>query len=152
MVAESGARLLDPEAEQALREQLVPRVTVVTPNLAEAAALAEQEADADTLARLVHQLGPAAVVVTGGHREEAADVFFDGDRTEQILGERHPDGAAHGSGCTHSSALAAGLARGMSPLEAAQMARAVAGEAVRDGLRDIGSGAGPVNVLGVGRG
>jgi hydroxymethylpyrimidine/phosphomethylpyrimidine kinase len=151
MVAESGARLLDPEAEQALREFLVPRVTVVTPNLAEAAALAGQEAEAEELARLVHRLGPAAVVVTGGHREEAADVFFDGDRTEQIPGERHPDGAAHGSGCTHSSALAAGLARGMSPLEAAQMARVVAGEAVRDGLRDIGGGAGPVNALGVGR-
>jgi hydroxymethylpyrimidine/phosphomethylpyrimidine kinase len=151
MVAESGASLLDPGAEHALREFLVPRVTVVTPNLAEAAALAGQEAEAEELARLVHRLGPAVVVITGGHREEAADVFFDGDRTEQIPGERHPDGAAHGSGCTHSSALAAGLARGMSPLEAAQMARVVAGESVRDGLRDIGGGPGPVNALGVGR-
>jgi hydroxymethylpyrimidine/phosphomethylpyrimidine kinase len=151
MVAESGVRLLDPEAEEALRELLVPRALVVTPNVAEAAALAEQEGDANELAPVVYALGPTAVVVTGGHREEAADVFYDGERTEQIPGERHPDGAAHGSGCTHSSALAAGLARGMDPLEAARMARAVAGEAVRDGLREIGSGAGPVNVLGVGR-
>ena len=152
MVAESGARLLEPEAEQALREQLVPRAAVVTPNLAEAAALAGQEGDARELARLVHALGSKAVVVTGGHREEAADVFFDGERTEEIPGERYPGGAAHGSGCTHSSALAAGLARGMDPLEAARMARTIAGEAVRDGLREIGGGAGPVNALGVGRG
>jgi hydroxymethylpyrimidine/phosphomethylpyrimidine kinase len=151
MVAESGARLLDEEAEQALRELLVPRVAVVTPNLAEAAALAEEEGDAEGLARAVHRLGPAAVVVTGGHREQAADVFFDGTRTEQIPGERHPDGAAHGSGCTHSSALAAGLARGMDPFAAARMAREIAGEAVRDGLRELGGGAGPVNALGVGR-
>ena len=91
-------------------------------------------------------------MVTGGHRVEAADVFFDGERTEEIPGERYPEGAAHGSGCTHSSALAAGLARGMDLFEAARMARTIAGEAVRDGLREIGSGAGPVNVLGLGRG
>jgi hydroxymethylpyrimidine/phosphomethylpyrimidine kinase len=151
MVAESGASLLDEDAEQALREQLLPRAAVVTPNLAEATALSGQEGDAAELARAVHELGPAAVVVTGGHRPEAADLFFDGSRLEEIPGERHPDGAAHGSGCTHSSALASGLARGMEPLEAARMAREVAGEAVRDGLRELGRGAGPVNVLGVGR-
>ena len=90
-------------------------------------------------------------MVTGGHRGPATDLFFDGGHAEEIPGERHPDGAAHGSGCTHSSALASGLARGMSPLEAARFARSVAGEAVRDGLRELGAGAGPVNVLGVGR-
>jgi len=152
MVAESGARLLDPEAEQALRDLLLPRAAVVTPNLAEAAALAGAErGDPEALARAVHRLGPGAVVVTGGHRDYAADVFFDGDRLEEIPGERYPEGAAHGSGCTHSSALAAGLARGMEPLEAARMAREVAGESVRDGLREIGRGAGPVNALGLGR-
>ena len=83
------------------------------------------------------------MVVTGGHREEATDVLFDGDGIHLIPGERHPDGAAHGSGCTHSSALAAHLALGHSPLEAARAARAIAGEAVRDGLRGIGRGPGP---------
>lgn len=156
MVAESGARLLEPDAEQALREHLVPRAAAVTPNVAEAAALAGAEAEpgdlaADDLARAVHSLGKGVVVVTGGHREKATDLFFDGERLEAIPGERHPDGAAHGSGCTHSSALAAGLARGMDPLEAARLARQVAGEAVRDGLRELGRGAGPVNALGVGR-
>ena len=69
-------------------------------------------------------LGPKAVVVTGGHSEELVDLFFDGERLVEIPGERHPDGAAHGSGCTHSSALAAFLARGDEPLEAARKARA----------------------------
>ena len=151
MVSESGARLLAPDAEQALREQLVPRAAVVTPNLTEAAVLAGAEGEAEHLARLVRALGPGAVVVTGGHREEATDLFFDGERLEALPGERHPDGAAHGSGCTHSSALASGLALGMDELEAARFARQVAGDAVRDGLRELGRGVGPVNALGVGR-
>ena len=67
---------------------------------------------------------------------------------ELIEGPRHPGGAAHGSGCTHSSALAARLALGDAPLEAARAARQIASEAVANGLRDIGSGAGPVDVLG----
>ena len=92
MVAESGARLLDEEAVQALRDELVPRATVVTPNLAEAAALTGRDAsdDPEELARAVHALGPKAVVVTGGHREDATDVFFDGERIELIPGERQP--------------------------------------------------------------
>ena len=76
-------------------------------------------------------------------------MFFDGDEIHLLPGERHPDGAAHGSGCTHSSALAAHLALGFTPLEAARAARRIASEAVRDGHREIGRGAGPVNVLGV---
>lgn len=151
MVAESGARLLDEEAVQALRDELVPRATVVTPNLAEAAALTGRDAadDPEELARAVHALGPKAVVVTGGHREDATDVFFDGERIELIPGERQPDGAAHGSGCTHSSTLAAALAMGAEPLEAARRAKRVAEAAVRDGLRELGQGAGPVDVLGL---
>jgi hydroxymethylpyrimidine/phosphomethylpyrimidine kinase len=89
------------------------------------------------------------VVVTGGHREEAADLFFDGTTFVAIPGPRHADGAAHGSGCTHSSTLAAQLALGASPLDAARSARDVAAEAVRNGLRDGGAGAGPVDVLNV---
>jgi hydroxymethylpyrimidine/phosphomethylpyrimidine kinase len=153
MVAESGARLLDEQATGALRDRLVPRAAVVTPNLAEAAVLADAGAETDPaeLARAVHGLGPGAVVVTGGHREDATDLFFDGERLVEIPGERQPQGAAHGSGCTHSSALAAGLALGLDPLEAAREAKRIASEAVRDGLRDLGSGAGPVDVLGLGR-
>jgi hydroxymethylpyrimidine/phosphomethylpyrimidine kinase len=152
MVAESGARLLDEDAEEELRGRLLPRVTVVTPNVAEAQVLAgalarSGDAQPEELARAVHGLGPQVVVVTGGHRPEATDLFFDGDRAVEIPGERHPDGASHGSGCTHSSALAANLALGREPLAAAREAKRIAAEAVRDGLRGLGKGAGPVDAL-----
>jgi len=78
------------------------------------------------------------------------DVVFDGEHVFEIAGERYADGAAHGSGCTHSSTLAARLALGDDLLTAAREAKRVASEAVRDGLRGIGRGAGPVDVLGLG--
>jgi hydroxymethylpyrimidine/phosphomethylpyrimidine kinase len=151
MIAESGARLLDEDAAEALRTRLVPRAAVVTPNVPEAQVLAriEEEAGAEELVRAVHDLGPKAVVLTGGHREEATDLFFDGQQLVEIPGERHEGGAAHGSGCTHSSALAAHLALGLEPLDAAREAKRIASEAVRDGLRGIGQGPGPVDVFGL---
>jgi hydroxymethylpyrimidine/phosphomethylpyrimidine kinase len=157
MVAESGAHLLEPDAREAL-VGLLARATVVTPNLAEARALVETAGaavpdDAEALARAVHRLGPRFVVVTGGHSgdAEAIDVFFDGETVVRIGGEMYPGGAAHGSGCTHSSALAAHLALGLAPLEAARAAKRIASEAVRDGLSEIGEGPGPVDVFGLAR-
>ena len=150
MVAESGARLLDQDAVEALRATLLPRATVVTPNVPEARVLCgvpDEEVPAVELARRVQALGPANAVVTGGHRQQAVDVFFDGRELVEIPGERHPDGAAHGSGCTHSSALAAHLALGYAPLEAARRAKAIASEAVAHGLGGLGAGAGPVDVF-----
>jgi hydroxymethylpyrimidine/phosphomethylpyrimidine kinase len=150
MVAESGAVLLDDAARLAIAEELLPLAAVITPNLPEARVLAGsrgEEDDAEALARALHALGPDVVVVTGGHRREATDVLFDGEAITLIPGERHRDGAAHGSGCTHSSALAAHLALGRTPVEAARAARAIAGAAVRDGLRGLGAGAGPVDVF-----
>jgi len=151
MVAESGAVLLDPEAREALIVRLLPLATVLTPNIPEAVALtdAEEPFSQEDLAREVLALGPRAVVVTGGHSERVVDLFFDGRESAEIAGERHPDGAAHGSGCTHSSALAAFLAHGETPLEAARKARLIASEAVARGLREIGSGPGPVDVFGL---
>ena len=151
MVAESGAVLLDPAARRALVERALPLASVATPNLAEAGELTGlgEEATQEELARAVHALGPDVVVVTGGHTEDGADLFFDGAEAVTIPGPRHPAGASHGSGCTHSSALAAGLALGESPLEAARRARELAAAAVEAGLREIGAGAGPVDALGV---
>jgi hydroxymethylpyrimidine/phosphomethylpyrimidine kinase len=151
MVAESGASLLDEDAQDALRTQLLPRATVVTPNVPEAARLTGlgEEASGADLARAVHALGPQVAVVTGGHRAQAIDVFFDGEQLVEIPGERYPGGAAHGSGCTHSAAFAAQLARGLDPLAAARQAKAIAAEAVRNGLAGLGAGAGPVDVLGL---
>jgi hydroxymethylpyrimidine/phosphomethylpyrimidine kinase len=165
MVSESGAELLEPSARGALMELLLPRVLVVTPNLPEARALMAAAGggdaaagsgesggdDAAALARALRELGPRVVVVTGGHRERAVDVFFDGTQLVELPGERYPSGAAHGSGCTHSSVLAARRAWGDAPLEAARTAKRLASEAVRDGLAGVGGGAGPVDVLGVGR-
>jgi hydroxymethylpyrimidine/phosphomethylpyrimidine kinase len=187
MVAESGARLLDPDAQRALLEEILPRATVLTPNLPEARILVgwgaaesaskiacsgepipasgghepgvetsvgpEQDTEVQALVRALLALGPRVVVLTGGHRTRAVDLFLDATdaRIVEIPGERHPDGSAHGSGCTHSSVLAAQLALGRSPLDAARTARALAGEAVANGLRDIGQGAGPVDVLGLRR-
>jgi hydroxymethylpyrimidine/phosphomethylpyrimidine kinase len=154
MIAESGARLLDEQAEAALRDRLLPRVTVVTPNLPEGRVLAEvtsELGEGEPLIRAIHDLGPDVVVLTGGHRESAADLFFDGREVVEIAGERHPDGASHGSGCTHSSALAAQLALGLEPLEATRRAKEIAAASVRDGLRGLGHGAGPVDVIGLAR-
>jgi hydroxymethylpyrimidine/phosphomethylpyrimidine kinase len=164
MVAESGARLLRADAQRALIEEILPRATVVTPNLPEARTLGDVAADpgsdrgeggyarTEELARAVLALGPRIVVLTGGHREQATDLFLDsrGDgEIVEIPGLRHPDGAAHGSGCTHSSVLAAQLALGRTPLQAARIARELAGLAVAEGLRDVGAGAGPVDILGL---
>lgn len=151
MVAESGARLLDEDAQRALVEKLLPLASVVTPNIPEAQALTGlgEEATQAELARAVQDLGPAAVVVTGGHSDAVVDVFFDGAEVVELHGKRYPDGAAHGSGCTHSSSLAAFLALGEDTLTAAQSARTVTSEAVRDGLRSVGAGAGPVDVFGL---
>ena len=188
MIAESGARLLEPEAERALIAEILPRASVLTPNLPEARVLAavappwprqpgeqsseqsppsgarsgrlssssstsaDEQDEAERLVRSLLALGPASVVLTGGHRRRATDLFLTGAGDGQIVsisGERHPPGAAHGSGCTHSSVLAAQLALGRTPLEAARIARAFAGAAVARGLRELGAGAGPVDVLGL---
>jgi hydroxymethylpyrimidine/phosphomethylpyrimidine kinase len=156
MVSESGAILLDRDARLRLVTRLLPRATVVTPNVPEARAIAELSAtgdpareDVERLARAIHSLGPQTVVVTGGHRDPAVDVFFDGSAVVEIPGERLTDGAAHGSGCTHSSVLAARLAWGDTPLEAAREAKRLASLAVSNGIRGIGAGAGPVDVLGI---
>jgi hydroxymethylpyrimidine/phosphomethylpyrimidine kinase len=152
MVAESGAVLLDPGAKQALVEDLVPLATVVTPNLPEARELAgaHPETDREDLARAILELGPGAVVVTGGHTEDGADLLLErGGDPVFIAGPRHPDGASHGSGCTHSSVLAAHLALGFELPDAARRARDLTAEAVAAGHRELGSGGGPVNALGV---
>jgi hydroxymethylpyrimidine/phosphomethylpyrimidine kinase len=155
MVSESGAQLLDPSARTALIELLLPRASVITPNVPEALALAgsahapDRDLDLGSVARALHALGPDAVVITGGHRDETVDLFFDGESLVELPGERYPGGAAHGSGCTHSSALAARLAWGDDPLQAARTAKVIASGAVADGLVEIGAGAGPVDAVGL---
>ena len=147
MVASSGAQLLRDDAVESLVDRLFPLATVVTPNLPEAEALAGRSGSRTELAERIHELGAPAVIVTGGHGDDAVDHLFDGREHVEIEVERHDVAATHGAGCTHSATLAALLARGESLEDAARGAARVASEAVRNGLTEIGAGEGPVNVL-----
>jgi hydroxymethylpyrimidine/phosphomethylpyrimidine kinase len=146
MIASSGAELLRSDAVETLVSRLFPLATVVTPNLQEAEALVGSGPRRE-LAERLHELGAPAVVVTGGHGDEAVDHLFDGMRHADIPVERYDTAATHGAGCTHSATLAAALARGLSLEQAAREAARVASAAVRHGLAEIGAGDGPVDVL-----
>src|SRR3954468_5899037 len=149
MVASSGAKLLEDDAVESLVGRLFPLATVVTPDLMEAPALAGGPGTRTELAVRLHELGAPAVVVTGGHGDDAVDHLFDGSEHIEIPVERHNVAATHGAGCTHSATLAALLARGESLAEAARGAAAAASRAVARGLVEVGAGEGPVDVLGV---
>jgi hydroxymethylpyrimidine/phosphomethylpyrimidine kinase len=152
MVAKSGDRLLEAQAERAYLERLFPLATLVTPNLYEAEVLlgrpvrtlaAMREAAEELRAR-----GPRAVVVKGGHLEgeEATDVFHDGARTVELRAPRIATRNTHGTGCTYSAAMAARLALGHELLEAVRGAKDYLTEAIR-GSYGVGRGHGPVDHL-----
>jgi hydroxymethylpyrimidine/phosphomethylpyrimidine kinase len=150
MIASSGAELLQDDAVETLVARLFPLATVITPNLNEARALSGSEPqDRRELAERLHELGAPAVIVTGGHGDEAVDHLFDGERHVEIPVSRHEVPATHGAGCTHSATLAAELAKGAALEDAARTAARVASEAVRNGLVEIGHGDGPVDVFGL---
>ncbi|MDP9337179.1 MAG: bifunctional hydroxymethylpyrimidine kinase/phosphomethylpyrimidine kinase [Actinomycetota bacterium] len=146
MIASSGAKLLQSDAVETLVSRLFPLATVVTPNLQEAEALVGGGTRREVAER-IHELGAPAVVVTGGHGDEAVDHLFDGVRHVEIPVGRYDIAATHGAGCTHSATLATALARGLSLEQAAREAARVASAAVRHGLAEIGAGDGPVDVL-----
>lgn len=148
MVASSGARLLREDATTTLVAQLFPIATVVTPNLLEAQALTGiGTEDRVMLTERLVSMGAPAALVTGGHGADAVDHLYDGKRHVAIPVVRYDVAATHGAGCTHSAALAAGLAAGMDLEGAARQAAEVATDAVRHGLVDIGRGDGPVDAL-----
>jgi len=150
MVAKSGARLLRDDAVAALQRELLPLATVITPNLPEAAVLAgfavDDEASALEAARRIRDLGPACVVIKGGHRPgtEVVDLFFDGAVVERLTGERIATSSTHGTGCTLSAAITAFLALGLPPLDAVTRAREYLFAALRS-APGLGGGAGPVD-------
>jgi hydroxymethylpyrimidine/phosphomethylpyrimidine kinase len=149
MVASSGAQLLRDDAVAALVDLIFPLATVITPNLLEARTLTGSPAGVGRkeLAENLVDLGAPAAIVTGGHGDDAVDHLFDGSVHVEIRVARFDSGATHGAGCTHSATLAAGLARGLSLVDAARAAAAAASAAVRDGLASIGAGDGPVDVF-----
>lgn len=151
MVAKSGAPLLRPEAQEALRRQLLPLALVVTPNLPEAEALtgrrAEDAGQMREVARALRDLGPRTVLLKGGHlRGEPVDVFYDGEDFEELRAERLPTRHTHGTGCVLSAAIAAYLSRGLSVREAVRRGKEFVTEAIRYGL-PLGRGVGPCNPL-----
>jgi hydroxymethylpyrimidine/phosphomethylpyrimidine kinase len=151
MVAKGGARLLREDAIDALRSELLPLATVVTPNIPEAEVLLGRDlttlADRRHAAEDIVRLGPQVAVVKAGHAHgDAIDVFYDGDRLVELPGHRVATANTHGSGCAFSAAIAAGMARGISPLEAVQTAKDFIAAAIADAI-EIGRGHGPVNPL-----
>jgi len=153
MVAASGDRLLVPEAIDVMRRVLIPRALVITPNLPEAAALLDTTPAAsegemrDQVERLL-TLGPRAVLIKGGHSNspESVDIFFDGSVELRLPAPRIATENTHGTGCTLSSAIAAGLAKGLRLVEAIAEAKAYVTLAIAGADRlTIGSGHGPVH-------
>jgi len=152
MVAKSGDALLEAQAMSALRERLVPLATVITPNLPEAEALLDWERGTirnieqmEKAARLLHQLGPEWVVVKGGHLVgDAVDVAWNGDEFRYLDGRRIDTPNTHGTGCTYSSAIASGLARGLEVDVALRKAKEFITWAIAHAL-PLGAGHGPTN-------
>ena len=149
IVATSGARLLPEDAVQALREQLLPLATVVTPNTAEAEALLGRPlASWDDLregAKAILALGAEAVVMKDGVPEGlAVDLLYDGRDFHEFTAVRVQTSSTHGTGCTFASAIAAALAKGESPRSAVAMAKAYVTKALQSAY-PVGRGHGPVH-------
>jgi hydroxymethylpyrimidine/phosphomethylpyrimidine kinase len=147
-VSSTGRSLLTPAALDMLRTRLLPLATVVTPNLAEVAALTglvvEDEAGLQEAAEAVHALGPRWVLVKGGHLPgQPTDLLYDGKAALLLRGDRIPTRHTHGTGCTLASALAAHLALGDDVPTAARKAKEFVTDALRRGY-PLGAGPGPV--------
>ena len=145
----TGQVLLSPDGLLALRDRLLPRATVITPNLAEVQALTgfvvRSRSDLREAADRVLALGPTWVLVTGGHLPgEPVDLLADGTTYDELGGSRLDSPHTHGTGCTLASALAGHLALGVTVPEAARLARELVREAIAGGY-GLGAGAGPVD-------
>ncbi len=150
MVAKGGDRLLREDAVESLRTRLLPLATVVTPNIPEAevlTGLTVQTPDAAReAAKRIVAMGAGSVVVKGGHLSEgdAVDTFYDGREFREFRAPRIETKNTHGTGCTFASAIAAGLAKGLSLEEAVAQAKTYVTEAIRANL-EIGTGHGPLD-------
>jgi hydroxymethylpyrimidine/phosphomethylpyrimidine kinase len=153
MVAASGDRLLAPAAIDVLRRVLIPRALVVTPNLPEAAALldgplARNEAEMREQAQRLLKLGSRAVLLKGGHADgaESVDILVGATTEARLVAERVKTENTHGTGCTLSSAIAAGLAKGQDLATAVRKAKDYVTAAIKASDRiKIGSGHGPTH-------
>lgn len=149
MVATSGSVLMDPDALQTLKTELLPVADVITPNIPEAETLAGMKIQSrEDMEKAAVKLGKelhTAVLLKGGHLvEDANDLLFDGEELTWFYGERIDTPNTHGTGCTLSSAIAANLAKGFDLQESVERSKAYLSEALMDGL-DLGAGSGPMN-------
>jgi hydroxymethylpyrimidine/phosphomethylpyrimidine kinase len=141
MVAKSGDPLLQPDARKALADRILPLALVVTPNLPEAEALAgipvTGRSDMEEAARRIHLLGPRYVLVKGGHLKggDAVDLLWNGRSFTEFTAPRVDSPNTHGTGCTFSAAIAAGLARGQALGDAIRSAKAYVTRAIREGFK-----------------
>jgi hydroxymethylpyrimidine/phosphomethylpyrimidine kinase len=146
----SGRDLADAACQEFVREQLIKRAYVITPNLFEASALTglrvENQEAMKAAARKLVEMGARAVVVTGGHLDKAIDVLFDGSGLEVFTGDRVKPENTHGTGCTFSSAIAANLALGRPLRDAVVLAKVYVTEAIRKAYL-VGPGRVPLNHL-----
>jgi hydroxymethylpyrimidine/phosphomethylpyrimidine kinase len=153
MIASSGERLLAPDAVELLRSELIPGALVVTPNLVEAAALtgaslARNEEEMEVQAREILSLGARNVLIKGGHADggESVDLLIGQGEVVRLSAKRIATKNTHGSGCTLSSAIAAGLAKGRDLIAATQGAKAYVTAAIAAADRlHVGHGPGPLN-------
>jgi hydroxymethylpyrimidine/phosphomethylpyrimidine kinase len=150
MIATSGDRLLDDDGLVAMKAELLKRAHVVTPNVPEAEALAgmaiASDDDRREAARRIAALGPAAVIITGGHypTDDVSDLLFAGGEFHEFRGERVPGSSSHGTGCTFAAAITAHLAQGRTLLEAVPLAQQYVAGAIRHAPA-LGRGHGPVD-------
>jgi hydroxymethylpyrimidine/phosphomethylpyrimidine kinase len=152
-VSKHGHPLLHPDAVGALRRRILPLATLVTPNLPEAAGLAghpvETPEDMRRAADAILELGAGAVLVKGGHLDDApdaSDLFVTGSSQEWLRAERIQTPHTHGTGCTLSAAITAHLARGATLIEAVRAGKQFVTEAIRHALA-LGGAIGPVDHL-----
>jgi hydroxymethylpyrimidine/phosphomethylpyrimidine kinase len=139
MVAKSGDPLLRVDARDALIKLILPLALLVTPNLPEAEVLAGMQvssrADMEEAARRIADLGPRYVLVKGGHlKGDALDVLWNGREITRFSAPRIESGNTHGTGCTYSAAITAGLARGHALGDSIRDGKAYVTRAIRDGF------------------
>ena len=149
MVSTSGSRLLSDSALDAMTGLLFPAARVITPNIPEAEVLSgisiSNLADMEKAARIISEKTPAAVLVKGGHSvSDATDLLLENGRVFTFAGKKIDNPNTHGTGCTLSSAIACGLADGLSAADSIQRAKDYLTGAIAAGL-DIGHGSGPVD-------
>jgi hydroxymethylpyrimidine kinase/phosphomethylpyrimidine kinase/thiamine-phosphate diphosphorylase len=149
MVAKGGTALLKQEAVEALRNDLLPRTYLLTPNIPEAEALTglaiHTLEEMEEAAKRLQTMGPRHVLLKGGHRkEDAIDILLAGKTVQKLTAERIDTTSTHGTGCSYSAALATLLAQGQPLIKAAELAKLFINEAIRHAV-PLGGGHGPIN-------